>query len=197
MTVSYTSPNGETTVEVITVDGKQYDLPPWIEEDDFCAGVQSTDNTNALSSLTSCTLVKWMEDPLGGSDAVLPIFEVEYFVPFNSAQELAVNAFTPVDKLYGGNDMTWEFTDTGVKLTLTAMEYFDFHDVQVFLIPEDVNQFTLDEDDVEDHFYKLYELQEYFSDVEAEAKDEWSDVFERITGPDCEPYILFVHFHED
>jgi len=197
MTVSRVSPDGNTTVEVVTVDDKQYDLPPWLTESEFREGLKSSDTTNALGSMLSCTLVNWIEDPLGGSGEIVPLFEAEWLVPFGSVKELASLVFTPVDKMYGGKDLVTEFTDAGVRLTLTGMEYFESFAVNVFLVPEDASKFELKNNDEETSFDLLYDLREDYEEVEEDAEMQYSDRLEKVTGPDDEQYIFYVHFRED
>jgi hypothetical protein len=56
MTVDRISKDGLVTISSVEVDGRNYDLPPWIPEADFVAGLRSGDDDNGLSGQRSETL---------------------------------------------------------------------------------------------------------------------------------------------
>lgn len=203
MTISYTAPDGTLTVEQVTVNGKTYDLPPWLDEKTFTEGVTSNDNTEPLSSLVSCELIEWQlvqkyTDECDG-EVYAPFFKVTFFIPFNSMREIAYGRF--VDPVESEKDMllSAEMTDEGALITYLGAEYDDdIYDITVYLLPKDLTKVpeTVNTDDKET-FYTLPLLREDFETGIEDSLYEPSSIYKEITGPDNEPYFLLVQEHAD
>lgn len=203
MTLPRTSPNNsEVTVGTIVVDDKEYDLPPWLSPQQFIKGLTSGKPNHALAALTSLTLVDWREHPHAygeGADELVPFFKAEWFVPFDSVQEIFANVFAPVSHWHYDKEATRtvKVTDTGVIVTQIVIEYFDFNDAQVVLLEKDkLDEYEGHEED--DFDYIVYELAGAFEDTIQDAQPGWGDsYFEEVTGPNGKTYILYINVHED
>jgi hypothetical protein len=203
MTLPRISPNNsEVAVGTVVVDDKEYYLPPWLSAQKFISGLTSEKPNNALAALTSLTLVDWRKHPHAygeGADELVPFFKAEWFVPFDSVQEIFGNVFAPVsDSHYDKKETrTVTVTDTGVIVTQIVIEYFDFNDAQVVLLEEGkLDEYEGHEED--DFDYIVYELAGAFEETIQDAQPGWGDsYFERVTSPDGKTYILFINVHED
>ena len=154
--VSLTSPDGLITVEEVTNKGTTFHLPPWIKKEEFISGMNSGNDGEPLSSLVGCTLVRWEEnydydedDDDYDEDAVVPIFKVNFRVPFDSMRELVANRFTPTSAGPGQDDYKIKVSDNWVEIEVHVEKYQDFNDVQAVVLPKD------------------------FADKECPSKNEW------------------------
>jgi len=193
MTVARTSKDGVITVAEVTIDGKQYDLPSWLTEEDFAAGLRSTKDDDALSSLVSCKLEKWDKDGLSydGGSKYNPIFEVKYEVPLSSVRELVVNVFAPVNP-YDKDDLEITVVGDTVTVTMLVKEYTDFNDIQLLVLPEDFATRPIPTN------------MTYMEEVFEELVSDFDDALKyrehrltRFTSTAGEAYFALLFIHED
>ena len=186
------SPDGLTEVKEIVHGGITFHLPPWIPEDEFRAGLDSTEDGEALSSVVNIKLKGWTNeyDYEIDDNRDFPIFKVTAKVPFNSARELVVNRFTP----HHFNDYTITIQDDGVVVKFLVTEYRDFNDVQVFVLPMNFREHPFPGNDewVEETFD---ELSANFEEP-LRKKLYWDGPFQEFTH-NGEEYFLQFHIHED
>jgi hypothetical protein len=203
MSVSRISPDGAKTVEQVTVDGKNYDLPPWVEEDDFVASLKSGLVSEPFASLISCELVDWKTIGVFEEGVYYPFFKLQFFVPFGEVRELVANRFGPdVDSLKRTDySMNIKFSDAGAIISLVGMESFDFNDIQVYLLPKNLNTLPQlsDEEDSEFSESVLSNFEWLQKDFESEVKElvKWGSAYQEVDGPEHDPYFLLVNIHQD
>ena len=186
------SPDGLTTIREITHGDSVFHLPPWIPEDEFRAGLDSTEDGEALSSLVKLKLSGWERDYDYSTDELkdLPTFKATVLLPYNSARELVGGRFTP---LYF-NDYKIKLLEEGVQAKFEVKEYQDFNDVQAFVLPLDFREHPFPGNDewVEEVFDELVENFE----PEKRKRLYWDGPSQEFTHND-EPYFLQFRIHED
>lgn len=204
MTVERTSPDGVVTIKELTVDGNTYDLPPWIKEADFIAGVKSNDDDNALSSLVKCELAFWDKNDLDPEDyegeeevysTHVPLFKLQFAVPLDGLRELAVHFFTPITGAFRGEEMTFTVGDEGATISFLAREYTDFNDVQAAVLSNDFA--TQPYSGTGKWLAETYE--ELQKDLAEQIKyaTGWGGFYQEFDTTDGNSYFLLIKVHED
>lgn len=185
--VAKSSIDGSVMVEEITIGSEAYDIPPWLTKAEFIAGLESHNDDNALSSLTSCKIFKWAPDNS-------PIFDLTFNIPFGAVRELAYNFFTPIPQ-YQGGEIFITINDDSVTVNMQASEYTDFNDVQIAILPLGFQSVPYNGNSkLASEFYE--DLQADLPNM-AESAVGWAGRYEEFTTKAGENYFLLLNVHED
>lgn len=192
MTLSYTSPDETSTVKQVTVNGKSYDLPPWIAEREFVDGLTSKNSSEPLASLVSCELVEWQLLDHYEDEKYYPYFKVEFFLPFGSIREFALDRFSLATESDGDFLVDAELTSEGAIVKYLGMEPLNLYAVAAYLIPKDLDKVPEFSDTANNTVSSLIPEREYFEEILEDASNGSDDIYKELVGPNGEPYILLV-----
>lgn len=199
MTVARVSKDAAITIKSILIEGKLYDLPHWIPEEEFIAGVRSDDDDNPLSSLVSCRLVQWVESEGETIDCEegevfsleTPLFELEYFVPIGGVRELLAPYFIR----HWSGDTETVIGDAGVTIKFLAGKYVDINDIQAIVLP--MSFIGLPYGGTGEWMAENYESLQYEFAARAAAATGWDGSYEEFTTKAGEKCFFLFEVHQD
>lgn len=189
--VNRTAKDGRTTVEAVELDGRTYDLPPWLSVEEFTTGLRSNDPGDPLSTLSSLTLKGWERSPYGYSEPDVPIFDAVFEVPHGGIYELVYDRFAPAwqDAEY---EREIEVHDEFIRVSFPVREYMDFNDVQLISFPKEIPSYESDSL-MNQSVYE--EMTQDFAEFKRQTVG-WDGHYEEFTKDGVDSF-LFLKVHED
>src|SRR5699024_2974889 len=173
-------------VEQITDNGKEFDVPTWVDKNEMIAGSQS-DSSSVFSHMTEC---KFSESRLNefesrntGAKVYDDLFFMSFTVPLNHCAEIS----HPVSMMSYPARPEFSFDADGAHFSSIFTEYMDFNSITVMSLPFDKKDHLVDslivestEENEEEIMVMLEELPYVF------------DTFSDDYGADLKEYLEFT-----
>lgn len=199
-------------VEKVAVKGKEFDVPTWVDKDEFVDGLNS-DSGSAFSYITECKLFKSEYNEYDSQDSGKEVYD-DYFtlsftVPLGHCAEISYPAFMLNDYLYDGMEPEFTYDAQGVHFKGVFNEYRDFNSIALLSLPFDkkddlINYLTIGSSE-EAYYGVMEQLEEFsyeleaFSDFDKDFK-EHMDLTDNFTGRfvvNGEEWIAVALVHAD
>jgi len=187
--------------------GVVFDVPMWVQPEDFEYGVKYGDDLNCWSSLIGFDYIR--SEVFSGYDSYgeswersLDIYRATWLIPFNSIRELAnMGEIGILNELNGERSISYEITDKGVQIEAYVTSNLEDVAIYSMVMPRDTSAIEYHLYDEEgndgDHLAEVIEAIKSGDNSLADKEPDAATLYEEFVGPDGKRYFFLTNITDN